>query len=154
MNYTVSPAARSDLADIAAIENACFSLPWPADMLGRAIDSEDTVFLRAALDSGGTIGYVSAQLVLDEGYIGNVAVSPEYRRRGVADALITALKAHCADRLAFLSLEVRASNAPAIALYEKQGFKRLGERSDYYEKPRENALIMTYFFGKEADRCS
>lgn len=153
MNFTILPASQSDLAGISAIENACFSLPWAEDILSRAIAAEDAVFLCAVLDSGGTIGYVSAQTVLDEGYIGNVAVAPEYRRNGVADALITALKELCADRLAFLTLEVRVSNIPAIALYEKQGFKKLGERRNYYEKPRENALIMTYFYGKEAKEC-
>ena len=85
--------------------------------------------------------------VLDEGYISNVAVSPEYRRQGIADALIERLCIICRGlELSFVTLEVRAGNMPAIALYEKHGFHRVGLRRNYYERPREDALIMTKFF--------
>lgn len=153
MNYTVADALQQNIPAIAEIERLCFSSPWTEEAIRRALDDDACVFLAATLDSGGTIGYVSASTVLDEGYIGNVAVHPDYRRRGVAEALITELKRRLAGRLAFLTLEVRAGNLAAAALYEKQGFKIVGERKNYYENPKENALLMTYFFREEAKRC-
>ena len=97
--------------------------------------------------SGETVlGYANFLHVLDEGDIGNVAVAPEFRRQGVADALLEALCARAAAlNLAFLTLEVRASNAPAIALYRKHGFQAVGQRRNYYQKPDEDALLMTWF---------
>ena len=87
-----------------------------------------------------------AQILLDEGYITNVAVFPEQRRRGIAGQLLQVfLNFAEANRLAFLTLEVRASNAPAIALYRKHGFQTVGQRRNYYQKPDEDALLMTWF---------
>ena len=84
--------------------------------------------------------------VLDEGYISNVAVAPEHRRKGCADALITALLSRAALReLSFVTLEVREHNEPAIALYRKHGFVPVGLRKNYYEAPVENALLMTCY---------
>ena len=82
--------------------------------------------------------------MLDEGYIGNVAVRPAFRRRGVADALLDALDTRASERgLAFLTLEVRAGDEPAIALYRKHGYLRVGLRPGYYADPREDAILMT-----------
>ena len=86
------------------------------------------------------LGYANFLHVLDEGDIGNVAVAPEYRRQGIA----LCARAAALD-LAFLTLEVRASNAPAIALYRKHGFQAVGQRRNYYQKPDEDALLMTWF---------
>ena len=84
--------------------------------------------------------------VIDEGYISNVAVSAKYRRQGVADALIDALNERAeALTLAFMTLEVRRSNLPAIRLYEKHGFAVVGSRKNYYDLPKEDALLMTCF---------
>ena len=92
-------------------------------------------------------GYAGLQTVLDEGSITNVAVLPEFRRRGAARALLEELLARGkAMDLAFLTLEVRASNAPAIALYTGLGFQEVGRRRGYYEAPREDALLFTYFY--------
>ena len=104
----------------------------------------------AAVDGDTLVGYIGVQTVLDEGYINNVAVRPEYRRRGIAAALISLLAERAqAIGLAFMTLEVRESNVPAIALYEKLGFTTVGKRKNYYEKPREDAILMTIFFTKE-----
>ena len=88
-------------------------------------------------------------MVLDEGYINNVAVREEYRKQGIASALLDVFirfgKAH---QLAFLTLEVRASNAAAIALYQKHGFEQVGRRKNYYEDPKEDAILMTLTFKK------
>lgn len=97
-------------------------------------------------EDGTVLGYAGLQAVLDEGYINNVAVAPAYRRRGVAGALIAALVRFGEAKLSFLTLEVRASNAPAIALYEKYGFTQAGRRKNYYDDPREDALLLTRRF--------
>ena len=84
--------------------------------------------------------------MLDEGYISNVAVHPDARRQGIGDALIDALAAKAAElELAFLTLEVRESNAPAIALYAKHGFHPVGKRKNYYDAPKEDAVLMTCY---------
>ena len=88
-------------------------------------------------------------VVLDEGNLDNIAVAPDYRRRGVADALLGAVTGFGRAHLAALLLEVRASNAPAIALYEKHGFAAVGRRKNYYEAPKEDAILMTLGFGPE-----
>ena len=90
---------------------------------------------------------VQMQAVLDEGYITNVAVRPDCRKQGVAGKLLQVfLDFAQANHLAFLTLEVRASNYPAIALYGSRGFRGVGRRKNYYEHPREDAIIMTREF--------
>ena len=90
------------------------------------------------------MGYIGLMYVLDEGYISNVAVDAAFRRCGAADALVGELIRRCRRMLlSFVTLEVRAGNAPAIALYEKHGFRAVGRRRGYYEKPREDAILMT-----------
>ena len=92
------------------------------------------------------VGYVGCQTVLDEGYITNVAVSPDCRRQGVGRALIGTLVSHAgAQGLAFVTLEARTSNMPAIALYENAGFQKVGVRKNFYTAPVEDALLMTFF---------
>ena len=97
-----------------------------------------------AEQDGRTAGYVGCQTVLDEGYITNVAVSPDFRRQGIARALIAELTAKAGEnKLAFVTLEVRESNAPAIALYTGAGFTPVGKRKNFYSNPTENAVLMT-----------
>ena len=102
----------------------------------------------AAVDGDGTVlGYASLQTVLDEGYINNLAVLPAYRRLGIASALLEDFRRFGeAKGLAFLTLEVRASNAPAIALYAKHGYTQAGRRKNYYSHPKEDAILMTLEF--------
>ena len=133
------------LPQIERLEEQCFSLPWTLNMLRSQLPDGQHVFL-AALDRERVLGYVGMMTVLDEGYISNVAVDPAARRQGLGDRLITALLERAEERgLAFVTLEVRESNAPAIALYEKHGFRPVGLRKNYYEQPKENALLMTKF---------
>lgn len=145
--------AAEHLDAIAAIENACFSLPWTRGQLERQMLADNCVFLAALDENGKVLGYVGLLTVLDEGYISNVAVAPEHRRRGVADALIQALATRVRNKLSFLTLEVRESNLAAIRLYEKHGFVLVGKRKDYYDKPKEAALLMTLFLKKEELPC-
>ncbi|MDD6189711.1 MAG: ribosomal protein S18-alanine N-acetyltransferase [Clostridiales bacterium] len=131
------------------LERICFSMPWSAEMIRSELENPSCLYL-AALEGDTLVGYIGVQTVLDEGYINNVAVRPEYRRRGIASALISLLIEQAREiGLAFLTLEVRASNDAAITLYEKLGFSPVGRRRNYYEKPREDAILMTIFFTKE-----
>ena len=144
VDYHISEAREELLPQLQQIEQRSFSVPWTEAMLRLQLDPNSHVFLTAETGSGLVAGYVGMMYVLDEGYISNVAVAPEYRRQGVADGLLDALEARArALRLSFLTLEVRAGNAPAIALYQKHGFSVVGRRPNYYEKPREDALLMT-----------
>lgn len=146
MNYKLVPMDRSHLAQIAALERACFSAPWSEEMLAEELYNESASFIVAEGEDGRVLGYAGLHAVLDEGYIDNVAVDPALRRQGVADALLGVFERFAAAHLAFLTLEVRASNAPAIALYEKHGFAREGLRRGYYTAPKEDAVIMTRRF--------
>ncbi len=146
---TITDVKPCHLREIAEIENACFSLPWTFEQLEKQMSADNCIFLAATNDDGALMGYIGLMFVLDEGYISNVAVSPNYRRRGVADALITELIERTKKRLSFLTLEVRESNLAAIELYSKHGFEQVGKRKNYYDKPKEAALLMTLFFKKE-----
>ena len=96
------------------------------------------------------IGYIGIKAVIDEGYITNIAVFPEFRRRGVAKALLNKVFEFAKEKgLSFVSLEVRPSNTEAISLYEKTGFKEEGRRKNFYRLPLEDALIMTKRFSYE-----
>ncbi|MBR6654688.1 MAG: ribosomal protein S18-alanine N-acetyltransferase [Oscillospiraceae bacterium] len=140
---------EAHIPQMVELEKICFSMPWTADMIRSELNNPSCLYL-AAVDGDTLVGYIGVQTVLDEGYINNVAVRPEYRRRGIAAALISLLTEQAqAIGLAFMTLEVRESNAPAIALYEKLGFTTVGRRKNYYEKPREDAILMTIFFTKE-----
>ena len=122
-------------------------MPWTAELLQSQMKGSQHEFIAAVSPEGNVLGYVGMMYVLDEGYISNVAVSPEHRRQGIADKLIDRLCKICEGlSLSFVTLEVRAGNAPAIALYEKHGFRRVGLRKNYYERPKEDALLMTKFF--------
>ena len=143
MNFTITEAQEELLPQIQRIEQQSFTVPWTEAMLRVQLDRNSHVFLTAVAE-GRIVGYVGLMYVLDEGYISNVAVDADFRREGAADALIAELVQRSrALLLSFLTLEVRAGNAPAIALYEKHGFRTVGRRRGYYEKPREDALLMT-----------
>ncbi len=149
MDYSIRDVLPGEIPQIEALEKACFSMPWTEDQLKGQLRDNQHEFI-AAVSAGGTVlGYIGMMYVLDEGYISNVAVSPGNRRRGIGDALILALLKRCAALgLSFVTLEVRAGNAPAIALYEKHGFARVGLRKNYYDHPREDALLMTKYLNR------
>ena len=147
MEYSICDVSAAHIPQIEMLEQRCFSLPWTAEQLKGQLKDAQHEFIAALTPDAAVLGYVGMMYVLDEGYISNVAVSPDHRRQGIADALITRLCEICTElELSFVTLEVRAGNAPAIALYEKHGFQRVGLRRNYYERPKEDALIMTKFF--------
>ena len=145
MALVIRDAREGDLERLEALEGLCFSVPWTREMLRSQLPDGQHVFL-AAEEDGQVLGYVGMTFVLDEGYIGNVAVDPAARRRGIGRALISELLARArALSLSFVTLEVRETNAPAIALYAGFGFAPVGLRKNYYDSPRENALLMTTY---------
>ena len=146
MNYKLVPMTMEHIPQVAALERACFSRPWSEESLQGELWNDSAVIIVAEGEDGTVIGYAGLQTVLDEGYINNVAVDGKYRRQGVADELIAAFVRFGQAKLAFLTLEVRASNAPAIALYAKHGFVEVGRRKNYYDDPKEDALLMTLNF--------
>ena len=140
------PLTEELLPPVLELEKVCFSLPWSREAFLPELTDPDCCWF-AAMEGGTLAGYAGFRSVLDEGYISNVAVSPALRRQGVATALIRAmLEEGTRRRLRFLTLEVRVGNAPARRLYERLGFREAGLRPGYYEKPREDALLMTYFY--------
>mgnify|MGYP002685288584 CR=1 FL=1 len=146
-NIRIVPMTADHLDALEQLERTCFSRPWSRKMLAEELDNECAAFLVAEdAATGEAVGYAGLLVAADEGYITNVAVFPEQRRRGIAGQLLQVfLNFAEANRLAFLTLEVRASNAPAIALYRKHGFQTVGQRRNYYQKPDEDALLMTWF---------
>lgn len=146
MEYNIVPMDRSHIEQIAALERECFSTPWSEAMLTEVLFDTQASFIVAESEDGGVLGYAGLQVVLDEGYIDNIAVEPAARRHGVADELLDVFCRFGEANLAFLTLEVRASNEPAIALYRKHGFEEAGRRKNYYTKPTEDAIIMTRHF--------
>ncbi len=144
-NITVMPVERKQIKKVAELEKACFSEPWSEETLLDALAHGTKIF--TAVRDKEVLGYVGITTVLDEGYITNVAVFPQYRRQGVGAALVKRVFDLASEQsLSFVSLEVRESNAGAIALYEKFGFKVEGKRNNFYTNPKENALIMTKRF--------
>ena len=146
MYYEIVPMDRSHIPQVAALEKECFSSPWSEAMLEDALFDPQASFIVAEDEEGNILGYAGLHVILDEGYIDNIAVEEAARRHGVGDALLDVFCRFGQAHLSFLTLEVRASNQAAIALYEKHGFTQAGLRKNYYEKPREDAVIMTRFF--------
>ena len=148
MDYVICDAAPVHIPQLELLEKKCFSMPWTAAQLAGQLKDAQHEFLAALRpEDERLLGYVGMMLVLDEGYISNVAVDPDFRRNGIADALIAHLLSLCREHaLSFVTLEVRAGNVPAISLYEKHGFTRVGLRKNYYDRPKEDAILMTKFF--------
>ncbi len=134
------------LDGVTAIEKACFSRPWSRQSIEEELENDTSLFY-AAVENGRVIGYIGMSAVIDEGYIFNVAVDAEHRRRGVGTALITELVNYAKKNgFSFLTLEVRESNRDAVSLYSQLGFIEVGRRRAYYSEPDEDAVLMTKYF--------
>ncbi len=126
---------------VAALEKLCFSQPWSEKSVAYELTNPLSEWL-VALDGDRVVGYVGSQTVMAEADMMNLAVAREYRGRGIARSLIGELIFRLAAQGCYqITLEVRASNEPAISLYEKLGFQQVGRRPGYYYQPREDALI-------------
>lgn len=147
MSFRIIPMTAAHLPAVAALERVCFPAdPWSEALFRDALENPAVAVLLAQGADGAILGYAVLSTVLDEGGLDNIAVAPHCRRRGVADALLSALTGSGREHLSVLMLEVRASNAPAIALYEKHGFAAVGRRKNYYDAPKEDAVLMTLTF--------
>ncbi|MGN0553653.1 MAG: ribosomal protein S18-alanine N-acetyltransferase [Oscillospiraceae bacterium] len=140
MNYTIRKTVQGDLAAMAEIEKECIADPWSLAAFESSFAADGALFLTAVSGDGEICGFITANAVLDEINIYNVAVSARFRRQGIASALMHKLEE---EKPQVINLEVRESNAGAIALYEKCGFEQVGSRKNFYSKPTENAVLMT-----------
>ena len=133
---------ESHVAQVAELEKICFSDPWSEKSVAYELTNPLSCWLVAEEDSK-VAGYIGSQTVMDESDMMNVAVHPDYRRQGIAEELVTELVEALKKRGSrCLTLEVRASNEPAKALYAKLGFEQVGLRKNYYRNPKEDALIL------------
>ena len=130
---------ESHVSAVVELEKQNFSDPWP-DIAVRGELTNKLALWLVAMENGEVVGYVGSQTVLQEADMMNIAVADTYRRRGIAKMLVEELILQL-DAYQ-LSLEVRSSNAPAIALYENLGFQQVGLRKNYYRNPKEDALIL------------
>ena len=139
---TIREMSALDIDTVAALEAEIFSMPWSAQGFADTLHREDVLFL-VAYEEEKLLGYAGVYCTLDEGEITNVAVEQTARRCGIGCALMETLIRALADRGIFrIVLEVRASNEPAIRLYEQTGFSVAGTRKNFYEKPTEDAYVM------------
>lgn len=130
------------VAPIAEIEKICFKDPWSERSIASELDNRLSLWL-VAMDGDWLAGYVGSQSVLGETDMMNIAVHPDYRRRGIAGQLVVRLVEELKARGNHsLMLEVRVSNEPARKLYEKLGFIQVGLRKNYYRNPKEDACIL------------
>jgi len=147
----IRPASLADVPALAALEQACFSDPWTASGIRETIQYE-TARTFVAQDSGRILGYVMARISGEEGEILDLAVRPEERRRGIARALLAAVREVLRkDGVREMYLEVRESNHPAIELYRADGFRPVGMRPRYYRNPPEDALVLRAAIGPCGD---
>lgn len=136
------PMNPSHVAQVAALERVCFTDPWSEASVAGELANELSLWL-VAVEGETVLGYVGSQTVLDSTDILNVAVSPDHRDCGIGRALLTELEQRLRQQgVTEVLLEVRPSNAPAIALYTSLGFVQVGRRPNYYLNPREDALIL------------
>ena len=134
--------ASEHSAAISALEEICFSTPWSENAILHEVTNPISYWL-VAVENGQVLGYVGSQYGYGEADMMNLAVVPDFRNRGIGQQLVTELISHLAALdVKSLTLEVRQSNAAAISLYEKMGFQQVGLRPNYYQKPKEAALIL------------
>ena len=131
------------LDKIMEVEKKCFTAPWTRNMFLSEMYNENTA-LFVLMEDDAIVGYISLYQVLDEIHVNNVAIDPDCQRRGYASFIMENVIQLAYELSAVsITLEVRSSNLPAIGLYKKYGFEKLGVRKDYYKKPKEDAIIMT-----------
>lgn len=130
------------IEQVAELETICFSAPWSINVISGELSNPLSLWI-VAIEEACVLGYVGSQTVLGEADMMNIAVVPEYRRKGIARELINALVDALRENQAYcLTLEVRASNVPAISLYQQMDFVQVGCRPNYYRNPKEDALIL------------
>ena len=138
----ILPMNASHVSAVAELEKLCFSAPWSERSIASELQNEYSLWLVEERD-GVAVAYVGSQSCPPEADVMNVAVASAFRRQGIGEGLMVALMDTLRDKgMESLTLEVRASNSPAIALYDRLGFTEVGRRPNYYTDPGEDALIM------------
>ncbi len=143
-DINIVPMTKAHIDDIIKLEEAAYgSHHWSKESFLNEINNELAHYW-CAFDNAGTLtGYAGCWQILEEAHITTIAVSPEYRRRKIGEALLKTIVDDCYKNMVkYITLEVRVSNLPAEKLYEKYGFKSLGVRKGYYQDNNEDALIM------------
>lgn len=140
----IKPMQKTDLDDVISIEAKAYGEHhWSKDSFMSELSNDLAKYFSAFNADGQLIGYCGCWQILEEAHVTNIAVSPDYRRKHIGEALLTSIIDECYRNMAkYITLEVRVSNTPAISLYEKYGFKSLGARKGYYQDNNEDALIM------------
>ena len=131
-----------DIESVFEIEKSIFSIPWSKKSFESTISSKDTIYIVATIDEK-IVGYLGIYILCDQSDISNVCVHKYYRRMHIAEAMLSYIFDRAkSNNVKEITLEVRESNVAAISLYEKMGFKEIGIRKNYYQKPLENGLLM------------
>lgn len=139
---TIESMTVDDISQVAEIERQIFSIPWSEKAFRNSMESDNTIYI-VAKENDNVAGYAGMYLSFEEGNITNVAVNPLSRRKGIGEKIVRDILNRAYEKgVRDVFLEVRETNSVAIALYEKIGFKEEGIRKNFYDKPRENALIM------------
>jgi len=143
-DFALRPMRPDDLDAVVDVERRAHVAPWTPELLRQELEHAWATVLVCQAQDGRVVGHVVFWLVQDEVHILNVAADPDFQRRGIGRRLVRAAEAAGLDKGAVLStLEVRRSNAPAIALYQSQGYAQVGVRPRYYSDNGEDALVMT-----------
>lgn len=143
MEIKIRRMTPEDVPAAAALERECFTEPWSENAYRSTLANENAIYLVAETDGGELAGICGVLDILGEGDISNVAVAKAFRGRKIGERMLGELLKQGKDRgIGAFTLEVRASNEAAIGLYEKYGFVPEGYRKNFYEKPREDALIL------------
>jgi len=151
-NLTIEKVKECHVGQIAEIEQESFSDPWSHDALLYECENKLAHFHAAVID-GQVVGYFGLHIVIDEGYITNIAVRESYRGQGIAKSMMSKmLELASQHKLCSLTLEVRASNQPAISLYRRFGFQSEGLRKGFYTLPADDAIIMTRRFSQKYEQ--
>jgi ribosomal-protein-alanine N-acetyltransferase len=148
-NTSITAMDENHISQIARIEEECFSLPWSETSLRQELENENAHFLTALIGED-VAGYIGVIEICGEADITNVAVDTRFRRFGIGEKLLKSAEEGAIERgCESITLEVRISNEAAISLYEKSGYEKVGIRKGFYEKPTEDALLMTEYFSKD-----
>ena len=143
-NFSIRQANFDDVEALVKIDLECFSSPW-SEISFKNEMAHDYAICYVVCYNQDVVGYINARKIFDEISINNVAVAKKYRRMGIGEMLINHLFSNISDDILSLTLEVRESNIPAQNLYSKCGYEKIGVRRNFYDKPTENAILMTRY---------
>ena len=153
MMVTIRPMEDADIPAVQALDRLAFTTPWPPSAYAHELHHSPHSRLWVAEVEGRVVGFIVLWLVIDEAHVATLAVHPDFRRQGIARRLLETLLTAAREAGARLAtLEVRAGNLPAQALYRRYGFQEVGRRPKYYTDNGEDALIMTVRWEANADR--